>query len=465
MAGARGGAKSLTFGRATGAVETFARKFDTRKRGREDGARNLPRPESETFSEAERAVIAAAAAEAARLDQTRQAARAATERRLRALAPSRQDFAGPALEARLSLSQIEGRLAHDWALAAERARAVQRDLARFKQRHDLRRQAIYPDSPLLQAGLLFCAALFEAMFSAALFADEMETGLLGGATIAVGLSGANVVLGFLGGFLGLRYLQHVDLALKIAGGAGFTALAGLALFVNVFAALWRQQLSSGAGPPPDDGGLAAHVGSFFQQLFYLTEPQAIILLMLGAGVWVFAVLKGYSGIDDPYPDYGKMDRAAHDAEEALSEFRAEAREDLEAPVNSARATLAARLEKMHAEVEAMAQAFDAAALRMEEIDADTRALDAAAASAIQAYRQENLAARTNPAPAYFAAAPPMGAQAPDSLQESAALLAGARARLHEAETALADSLKALHAELEAAQMRLDTSRPAAPEAA
>ena len=54
--------------------------------------------------------------------------------------------------------------------------------------------------------------------------------------------------------------------------------------------------------------------------------------MLGAGVWVFAALKGYSGFDDPYPDFGKMDRAARDASEALSDFRADARLELEAPI-------------------------------------------------------------------------------------------------------------------------------------
>src|SRR5690606_17077925 len=99
-------------------------------------------------------------------------------------------------------------------------------------------------------------------------------------------------------------------------------------------------------------------------LLALDSPQAIILLMLGAGVWVFAALKGYSGFDDPYPDFGKMDRTAKAATEALSDFRADARLELEAPINAAKAALSARLEKMRAEFEAMNKAFDAAAVKM-----------------------------------------------------------------------------------------------------
>src|SRR5262249_2847337 len=141
-------------------------------------------------------------------------------------------------------------------------------------------------------------------------------------------------------------------------------------------------------------------------LLQLSTPQAIILLMLGAGVWVFATLKGYSGFDDPYPDFGKMDRAARSAADALSEFREDAREALEQPVNDARAALGARVEKMRGEFDAMSKAFDVAALKMQDLDARARALDEAAAAAIHIYRQENTAARATPAPAYFSAPPP-----------------------------------------------------------
>ena len=296
------------------------------------------------------------------------------------------------------MKQAAGRLAHDWSDAVARAAQARADLDAFKRAHNLRRAAVYPRSTLLQAGLLFCAAVFEALFSAALFAEDDARGLLGGAITAIGLSGANVTLGYLAGFLGLRYLQHVRLPLKAMGALAFAALTLLALMLNLFAADWRDQLAALAGRQIDMGSDAGfHIWSLLQ----LNSPQAIILLMLGAGVWVFAALKGYSGFDDPYPDYGKMDRAAQDAADALSDFRADARLELEAPIDAAKAALAARVEKMRAEFEAMNKAFDAAALKMELLDAKARALDDAAAGAVHLYRQENAALRTTPGAGLF----------------------------------------------------------------
>ncbi len=426
------------------------KKLGLRKRAREDAARNLPRHDADDLSAAEKAVIDAVAAERARIDQARTNAKADAERRLRTLAPTPQDFAGPALDARLALRQTSGRLAHDWDEASKRAAEAREELEAFKRKHELRRGAIYPKSTLLQSGLLFSAAVFEALFSAALFAEDNERGLLGGAITAIGLSGANVTLGFLAGFLGLRYLQHRQLPMKTMGAAAFAFIGALALMLNLFAADWRDQMAALSGRQLDMGSDASfHLWS----LLALDSPQAIILLMLGAGVWVFAALKGYSGFDDPYPDFGKMDRTAKAATEALSDFRADARLELEAPINAAKAALSARMEKMRAEFEAMNKAFDAAAVKMEALDAKARALDEAAAGAVHLYRQENAAARTSPAPAYFNSPPPAAGPALDALADAAAMIDDARARLAEAQAQSARSLEELLAELDEATNR------------
>jgi len=429
------------------------RKLGLRKRAREDAARDLPRQDAEDLSDAEKAVIEAVAAERARIDQARNDAKLDAERRLRALAPAPQDFAGPALDARLALRQTSGRLAQDWSDVAARAAEARQELDAFKRVHGLRRSAVYPKSTLLQSGLLFCAAVFEALFSAALFAEDDERGLLGGAITAIGLSGANVTLGFIAGFLGLRYLQHRALPMRTLGALAFAFVGALALMLNLFAADWRDQMAALSGRQLDMGSDASfHLWS----LLALDSPQAIILLMLGAGVWVFAALKGYSGFDDPYPDFGKMDRAANAATEALSDFRADARLELEGPINTAKALLSARMEKMRAEFEAMNKAFDAAALKMEALDAQARALDDAAAGAVHIYRQENAAARTSPAPNYFSAPPPAAGPALDALGGAAAMIDEARARLAEAQTQSARSLEELLTELDEATNRHST---------
>ncbi|MEZ5995522.1 MAG: hypothetical protein R3C25_07180 [Hyphomonadaceae bacterium] len=430
-------------------VPAFDKRLNLRKRAREDASKNLPRSDAEEMSPAERAIADVAAAERARIDHARSEFRAEAERRLRALAPRPQEFASPVLDARVSLRQLSGRLSHDWREAAQRAAQARADLEAFKRTHQLRRPAFYPASALLQAGLLFCAAVFEALFSATLFAEDDARGLLGGAITAVGLSGANVTLGFLAGFLGLRYLQHIRPLAKALGALAFAALASLALMLNLFAADWRDRLAALAGAQID---LGSDAGFHIWSLLSLGSPQAIILLMLGAGVWVFAALKGYSGFDDPYPDYGKMDRAAAAAGEDLSEFRAAARLEMEEPVNAAKAALAARLEKMRAEFDAMSKAFDEAAIKMEALDASARSLDDAAAGAVHLYRQENAAHRTTQAPSYFNAPPPAAGPPLDALEGAAALIDEARSRLAEAQTSAANALEQLLGELDDAAM-------------
>lgn len=445
------GAKPLANQRVTPAA--LDKRLGLRRRAREDAARNLPRADATDLCDAERAVLEALAGERARIDKARHDAKADAERRLRALAPTPQDFAGPALEAKLMLKQVAGRLAHDWSETSARAAQARGDLDTFKKTHELRRAAVYPRSGLLQAGLLLSAAVFEALFSAALFAEDDERGLLGGAITAIGLSGANVTLGFLAGFLGLRYLQHQRWPIKTLGALGFGALAFLALMLNLFAADWRDKLAALAGRDIDlTGDASFHLWS----LLRLDSPQAIILLMLGAGVWVFAALKGYSGFDDPYPDYGKMDRAAREASDALSDFRADARLELEAPVNAARTALSGRLEKMRGEFDAMNKAFDQAALKMETLDAQARALDETAASAIHLYRQENMVARATPAPGYFNTPPPAAGPALDALTGAAGMIDEARAKLAEAQAQSAEALAGLLADLDAATRQLDT---------
>ncbi len=436
-------------------LEAIERQLGLSRRARAEGASNIPASDAAGLSQTEQAIAALIEDGLSRIAEARAQAGAEVERRLTASWPSLDDCAAPAQDARLALKQIEGRVAHGWAQARSAAADARADLTAFKEANSLRRQAIYPDSPVLQAGLLLVAAAFESLFSASLFAETDERGLLGGAVTAVGLSGANVCLGFLCGYIGLRYVQHVRAAMKIAGGLGFCAFGTLALMLNLFAADWRDKLSTGA--EASDAGYDAdfHLWS----LLALESPQAVILLMLGAGVWVFAALKGYSGFDDPYPDFGKLDRAAREAGEALAEERAQAREDLEEPVNTARAEITAKLADLRAQIALMTKTFDEAALRLGGLDAEHARLGALKVEAIELYRRENSAARTTPPPAYFAH--PVGGPgpAPDVLAAAAARLDEAHARAQDAQARASAALEGLGAALEDASRRLDEAVP------
>ncbi|MGE0044235.1 MAG: hypothetical protein AB7J28_14675 [Hyphomonadaceae bacterium] len=429
-------------------AENWARRFDVRARGRADGAADAPAPEEAGPSAYEREIADAMARERASLEGERSAVRDEAERAFRRLSPAAPDIEGPLAEARLTLAQIEGRAAPECAAAREEAERARADFEGFRRAAGLRRGAVYPESTLFQAGLLLCAAVFEALFSATLFAQEAEQGLLGGAVVAIGLSAANVTLGFLAGFLGLRYLQPARALSRVLGAIAFGAMLLLAAGLNLFAARWRESLSALSEPQRIDP-FAPRL-----DLFGFAEPQAVVLLMLGAGVWVFAALKGYSGFDDPYPDYGKMHRAHRDAERALAGLREEVREALEGAVDDAREEIGTRISAMRERVGEMRTTYDEAAADIGIIDAKARRLADEAASLIHLYRQENAAARAAPAPAYFADPPATHAQTEDALVTLGRMLDEAQSALAAAQTRASAALDDLARQMEAISARL-----------
>ncbi len=417
----------------------WERRLNVKKRARADGQAGVPAPEAQDWSAPEREILNLVDAARQRIEAERANLAARTEAELRRFAADPPDIEAPLAAARLDLKQIAGRFSAEVTALRQAADEARVHLAAFKSKHGIGRPAIYPASPVLQAGLLMLAAAFEALFSATLFAETEERGLLGGAVIALGLSGANVSLGFLAGFLGLRYLGHAQRLLKVLGFTAFAAAFGSALALNLFAASWRNQIAT------EGKSLLETIDS--AALFGLTSPQAVILLMLGAGVWVFSALKGYSGFDDPYPDYGKMDRAVRDRDEALQDAVADARDEMDEAVATARARVETEIEDMRAALAPARAAYDEATGAMADLDQRLRRTCETGNTLIQLYRRENLAARTAPAPAYFAEAPPFAAPPDNALAPAADLILEARRRTEEAQTKAAAALSALTEEL------------------
>jgi len=179
----------------------------------------------------------------------------------------------------------------------------------------------------------------------------------------------------------------------------------------------------------------------------------VVLLMLGAGVWVFAALKGYSGFDDPYPDYGKMARAHTRAADDLADLRAEVVDALEAAVEDAKGAIDSALGEMRESERAMRAAYEEAAGGIEAIDARARRLDESGAALIQLYRRENLAARGGTGPAYFSEPSPPTPAPPDALAVCGALLQETREALARSQREAATALETLQAETHAIAAR------------
>lgn len=426
--------------RALGAeLEALARRWDGRK------------PRDDEAANAASAVIAALQGVRAQAEREKDAAARRAEEPLRRLAREPVEAARPIAEAELALRIAEHRFAPGLAAAREAAQRRSADLERFKERNRLQRDAVYPESGVLAVALLVAAAAFEALFSAAIFERTSDAGYLGGAVVAIGLGGANVALGFLAGFLGMRYLQHREPSAKVAGGLvlALTVAGGAAL--NLYAAFWRDQAQAAdrlidaareqarlyrAGVPPPGEEAASFIG--------LAAPEATILLMLGAGVFVFAALKGFSGLDDPYPDFGKLDRAARDAKSVEADIAKEARDALHAPLQTAQAELERRLDARRAELAQARKAYDSAADQVAMIgNAEARSLRRAA----------SLLARLDADP------PPAPETATDALAQAGALLRQAEERLAECEASAAAGLRRLGDAMETASARLAGNPP------
>lgn len=368
------------------------------------------------------------------------------ERDLRRLSPSTTHGEAQFADAQAQLRRVEGRLGPAFAALRDRQRGAARELEAFRTTHSLHRQPVYPESTLLQAALLVLAASFEAAFSATLFASASDAGLLRGAATALGLSGANVSLGFIAGFLGLRYVQHRNWTLRARGAATALCAAGAAIALNAFAALWRERLN-GTATPLESLDTANLLG--------LTQPEAVILLMLGMAVWVFCALKGYSGFDDPYPDFGKRDRSARRTQSELMEAREALREAMEAPIGDRQATYNAAADLQVAALAAMRTVYDRAADALAEIATHHRRFNELGAGLIERYRAENLEARTSAAPPFFVDAPKFSFRPNDPLLRAAELMNTAKHETDGAQRRLALAIGTLGDALEAASARLE----------
>ncbi|MEL7546395.1 MAG: hypothetical protein AAGJ84_07075 [Pseudomonadota bacterium] len=186
--------------------------------------------------------------------------------------------------------------------------------------------------------ILLFIMIVEGCFNALLFKDAQSSGLMGGLMIAFGVSAVNVLFGVVGGFFGLRYLNHPVRAFKVVGGvvAGTCILAGL--FLNLFVAHFRDAVEVGLHAATDAGSLAgfsmfdiapgAVITGMFPNVFGLDSLVAIGLLLIGVTIFCIALYEGYDKISDRYPGYGRVWRKERLAYEQRQAVRNGVRDDL-----------------------------------------------------------------------------------------------------------------------------------------
>ncbi|MDJ0922346.1 MAG: hypothetical protein QNI84_14555 [Henriciella sp.] len=186
--------------------------------------------------------------------------------------------------------------------------------------------------------ILIFIMIIEGCFNALLFKDAQSSGLLGGMMIAFGVSAVNVLFGVVGGFLGLRYLNHPAMPMKVIGGvvAGICVLLGI--FLNLFVAHFRDAVEAGLIAAKASGSLAGFsmfditpgmvIGDMFPNVFGLDSLVAIGLLLIGITIFAIALYEGYDKLSDRYPGYGRVWRKERLAYEQRQAVRNGVRDDL-----------------------------------------------------------------------------------------------------------------------------------------
>ena len=229
----------------------------------------------------------------------------------------------------------------DASSAAEHHAATVVELEEFRNAHG---KSIGKRTPDIKKNveqtiaILIFVMIVEGCFNALLFKDAQSSGLLGGMMIAFGVSAVNVLFGVVGGFFGLRYLNHPEKAMNIMGGIIAGIFIALGITLNLFVAHFRDAVEAGLQAATAAGSLAgfsmfditpgAVIGNMFPNIFGLDSLVAIGLLLIGLTIFSIALYEGYDRISDRYPGYGRVWRKERLAYEQRQSVRNGVRDDL-----------------------------------------------------------------------------------------------------------------------------------------
>jgi hypothetical protein len=203
------------------------------------------------------------------------------------------------------------------------ARKRKEELESFKNKNDINRDAHYPTSSgsYLRYGLLFLLVSIEGILNAGFFAQGMNSGLLGGFSMAAFLAAFNVIAAFLFGKYFIPYVNHFRASWKVLG--ILTSFFALLFMVGMAFSIahYRDALSAEVADPA-----FAALESIRSNPILLHDVFSWALFVISI---VFGVASLFDGLysDDLYPSYGSISRrtqvALDDYEDQLNTLRSE----------------------------------------------------------------------------------------------------------------------------------------------
>ncbi|GHU11816.1 hypothetical protein AGMMS50225_18210 [Betaproteobacteria bacterium] len=278
------------------------------------------------------------------------------------------------------------------------------ELAEFRQRNHLHRDAHYPTGGKLffRCALLAFLILLEGVANAFFFAQGVATGLLGGFVTALLLASVNVLHAVLQGRFTIPFLFHANLLLKLFGLAFLVATLVLIGAIGLGISHYRDALSVDA----ENAALVA-INALKATPFVLHDLMSWALFAVSLLSALIALFDGLF-MSDTYPLYGSKTRRAREAEEDLSEGLDELREELNALKEDSLKQLGdcmTQVQRLLTQQESLIQSKEGAKARLATALHDAEhCMDALLAL----FRQENQLHRgRRAAPLTFAQRPPL----------------------------------------------------------
>lgn len=380
-------------------VQALARKLKLEARGAADGRSGMPPAtgggrtaadqEIETEFEVERTRLAADLTSSLSAYRTH----LAQLETVMDIAQVRQQAAS----ALAKFQEVSAQWGGEMARLRRRATGFRDEYEKFRQAHNLDRQARQPAARLMTVAWLPTMVAIESVFNGMFFAEGSNLGLIGGVLIAVSLSAVNVLFGFLVGWGPARWASHCSWLVRLPGivmtSAGVLAVLGFNIMIGHYrdayesmgdavslAAVWHAAIDNPAGFIALASWLLLLMGCFFS----------------GVGGW-----KGYR-FDDPYPGYGELDRRRDHAEHEYASNRQTLLEETGDVRDECLQHLQTTIERMRGASTQHQQTLAARARMLVNFQAHEQYLEQAGAQLLTIYRDANRRERTAAEPQSFA---------------------------------------------------------------
>jgi hypothetical protein len=269
-----------------------------------------------------------------------------------------------------------------------------RHLNFFKKINKIHAIARYPESSIFHFSILLLIVLVETVANSYFFAQGNDLGLLGGYTQALLISVVNVGSSLLLGQYCLRYLIHINIFLKIINFLIFFSYMVFVFIFNLGVGHYRDLRSSDRLVP---------VTESFQTM--LNDPfnlsfDGSMLFFIGIGVAILASFDSYKS-DDPYPHYGKMDRAFKEATSKHSKHEESCKHDLEKSAQNALKEINGELQESRSALDKFGEYLIHVKNSYSVFKDSSKRINNEYLEDLKQYRETNKGIRTDPPPEYF----------------------------------------------------------------